>query len=76
MIGRERVIASLNFKNPDRIPRDLWALPYICLFKKTDTFKRWQAKMDTLLEKAQDFSESGKVIRLEKIYDLEEQLSQ
>ena len=48
----------------------------ISKLKKTDTFKKWQAKMETLLEKAQDFSESGKVIRLEKIYDLEEQLSQ
>ncbi|MHB8279409.1 MAG: uroporphyrinogen decarboxylase family protein [Candidatus Humimicrobiaceae bacterium] len=36
MTGRERIIASLNFKNPDRIPRDLWALPYICLFKKAE----------------------------------------
>ena len=36
MTGRERVTASLNFQKPDRIPRDLWALPYICLFKKTE----------------------------------------
>jgi len=36
MTGRERVKASLNFQKPDRIPRDLWALPYICLFRKAD----------------------------------------
>lgn len=36
MTGRERVKASLNFQKPDRISRDLWALPYICLFKKTE----------------------------------------
>jgi hypothetical protein len=32
MTGRERVKASLTFSNPDRIPRDLWALPAIALF--------------------------------------------
>ncbi|MHB8279408.1 MAG: L-rhamnose mutarotase [Candidatus Humimicrobiaceae bacterium] len=48
----------------------------ISKLKKTDTFKKWQAKMEELLEEAQDFSEEGTVIRLEKIYDLEEQLNQ
>lgn len=27
MTSRERVIKTLNFESPDRIPRDLWALP-------------------------------------------------
>jgi hypothetical protein len=36
MNGRERVKACLTFSNPDRIPRDLWALPAIALFRKTD----------------------------------------
>ena len=34
MTGRERVRAALTFSRPDRIPRDLWALPYISLFRK------------------------------------------
>lgn len=28
MTGRERVTAALTFANPDRPPRDLWALPF------------------------------------------------
>ncbi|HMN61633.1 MAG TPA: hypothetical protein PJ988_14775, partial [Anaerolinea sp.] len=39
--GRERVIAALTFQHPDRPPRDLWALPYISLFR--------QAELDALL---------------------------
>ncbi len=31
--GRERVRAALTFSRPDRPPRDLWALPYISLFR-------------------------------------------
>lgn len=27
--GRERVTAALAFTTPDRVPRDLWALPYM-----------------------------------------------
>ena len=34
MNGRERVKATLTFNHPDRAPRDLWALPYIGLFRK------------------------------------------
>jgi uroporphyrinogen decarboxylase len=29
MTGRQRVKAALDFTGPDRIPRDLWTLPYI-----------------------------------------------
>jgi uroporphyrinogen decarboxylase len=36
MTGRERVKATLTFSSPDRIPRDLWVLPYISLFRKTE----------------------------------------
>jgi hypothetical protein len=43
MTGRERVKAALNFGKPDRIPRDLWALPYISLFR--------QDELDEVLEK-------------------------
>lgn len=39
--GRERVTAALTFQHPDRPPRDLWALPYISLFR--------QAELDALL---------------------------
>ena len=43
---------------------------------KTEIQKKWQSKMDTLLEEVQDYSEEGKIDKLEKIYDLEEQLKQ
>ena len=36
MNGRERVTAALTFNHPDRAPRDLWALPYIGLFRKEE----------------------------------------
>jgi uroporphyrinogen decarboxylase len=38
---RDRVKAALTFNHPDRAPRDLWALPYISLFR--------QDEMDALL---------------------------
>lgn len=34
--GRERVKAALTFSTPDRTPRDLWALPYIGLFREKE----------------------------------------
>lgn len=34
MTSRERVRATLTFSTPDRVPRDLWALPYVSLFEK------------------------------------------
>jgi hypothetical protein len=34
MTGRERVTRTLRFENPDRAPRDLWALPYVDLFQR------------------------------------------
>ncbi len=36
MTGRERVIRALEFKSPDRIPRNLWTLPGIEMFRKQD----------------------------------------
>jgi hypothetical protein len=36
MNGRERVKAALTFAKPDRAPRDLWALPYVSLFRGDD----------------------------------------
>ncbi len=33
MTSRERMIAALEFSSPDRAPRDLWALPYVSLFR-------------------------------------------
>lgn len=43
MTPRERVKAALTFNNPDRAPRDLWALPYVSLFQ--------QDQFDDLVEK-------------------------
>src|SRR4030043_1185856 len=36
MTSRERVKKCLTFSNPDRAPRDLWALPYVILFQKEE----------------------------------------
>ena len=36
MNSRERVTAALTFNHPDRVPLDLWALPYIGLFRKNE----------------------------------------
>ena len=43
MTGRERVKAAVTFSKPDRVPRDLWTLPYISLFR--------QEELDEVLEK-------------------------
>ena len=34
--SRERVIRTLRFKNPDRVPRDLWTLPGIPMFHQDE----------------------------------------
>ncbi len=34
MTGRERVGATIKFEKPDRVPRDIWPLPYVSLFQK------------------------------------------
>jgi uroporphyrinogen decarboxylase len=34
--SRDRVKATLTFSRPDRVPRDLWALPYISLFRREE----------------------------------------
>jgi len=36
MTGRERVLAALAHSRPDRAPRDLWALPYVSLFRNAE----------------------------------------
>ena len=41
---------------------------------KKQIFKDWIRKIEPLLEVIQDFSSKGKVIKLEKIFDLEEQI--
>ncbi len=38
MTGRERVIKALEYKNPDRIPKNLWKLPGIEMFRKNDLY--------------------------------------
>ncbi len=43
MNSRERVTAALTFGTPDRVPRDLWVLPYVSLFRKQE--------LDSLLER-------------------------
>jgi hypothetical protein len=36
MTGRERVKRALTFECPDRAPRDVWALPYVQLFRRDE----------------------------------------
>ncbi|MBC7320951.1 methyltransferase [bacterium] len=36
MTSRERVIRALRFENPDRVPRDLWYLPGVEMFRKNE----------------------------------------
>ena len=36
MTGRERVKAALNHEAPDRVPRDLWLLPYVSKFRRSE----------------------------------------
>lgn len=36
MTPRERVRYTLQFKSTDRVPRDLWTLPYISLFRQNE----------------------------------------
>jgi uroporphyrinogen decarboxylase len=36
MTGRERVKAALTFSGPDRVPRDLWSVSYIPLFRQDE----------------------------------------
>lgn len=43
MTGRERVTAALRFEAADRVPRDLWVLPYSALYR--------QNEVDVLLER-------------------------
>jgi L-rhamnose mutarotase len=42
---------------------------------ETRLFQKWIEKMQPLLSEIQDYSEEGKIVRLEKVFDLEEQLS-
>ncbi|MCL5986806.1 MAG: L-rhamnose mutarotase [Actinobacteria bacterium] len=41
---------------------------------KAEVFQKWQETMKPLLSEIQDYSEEGKIKRLEKIFDLNEQL--
>jgi L-rhamnose mutarotase len=41
---------------------------------KSEIFRKWVEKMDPLLGEMQDYSEEGKIVKLEKVFDLEEQL--
>ena len=42
MSSRERVVRALRFEHPDHAPRDLWTLPGIPMFRKSE--------LDTMLE--------------------------
>jgi len=42
---------------------------------RTKLFQDWVEKMKPLLSKIQDYSEEGAVVKLRKVFDLEEQLA-
>ncbi len=52
MTNRERVIKTLTFQNPDRAPRELWALPGVVRLRKDEL-----DQMNNLFES--DFTVSG-----------------
>ncbi len=64
MNGNEVLIYSMS-ENYDQAIKNL---------SKKKTFKEWSIRMESLLEVMQDFSEGGNVIKLEKVFDLEEQI--
>ena len=43
---------------------------------KTSVAKKWWKKMKPLLKKMQDYSGKGSIVKLEKIFDLEEKLAE
>ena len=43
---------------------------------ETEIFKKWIEKMGPLLDEIQDYSGKGNIIRLDTIFDLEEQLGE
>lgn len=52
MNSKERVIASLEFKSSDRVPRDLWTLPAVLLFEQ-DKYNQVIAKYPMDIFKAE-----------------------
>jgi L-rhamnose mutarotase len=42
---------------------------------ETKLFQKWVEKMQPLLSEMQDYSEEGRIVKLEKVFDLEEQLA-
>jgi L-rhamnose mutarotase len=42
---------------------------------ETKLFQKWVQKMQPLLSEMQDYSEEGRIVKLEKVFDLEEQLA-
>lgn len=40
---------------------------------ETKVFQKWLEKMRPLLSEMQDYSEEGRIVKLEKVFDLEEQ---
>ncbi|TFG63224.1 MAG: L-rhamnose mutarotase [Spirochaetales bacterium] len=43
---------------------------------ETKLFQKWVEKMSPLLSEIQDYSEEGRIVKLEKAFDLEEQLGE
>jgi hypothetical protein len=63
MPGRERIIRTLRFQKPDRVPRNLWTLPGIEMFRKKDlidVLKHYPE--DVLLLKDSSFFRRGKAV--------------
>ena len=56
MTSRERVIKCLNFETPDRMPREIWCLPY-AVKKYPEIIKEISRKYPS------DFGGAGNVYR-------------
>lgn len=46
----------------------------IAKLEKIDVFKDWITKIKPLMSKMQDYSGKAKIVKLDKVFDLEEQL--
>ena len=56
MTPRQRVLAALEFRSPDRAPRDLWALPWVSMYAGDD-------HQQVLAKYPSDFTAAGALAR-------------
>ena len=63
MTGRERVVRTLLLQNPDRVPRNLWRLPGVDMFRERDVIEVLQSyPEDIIMLKDSSFFTWGKKV--------------